>query len=108
MNVVVLRGTLSRDAVVRTLPSGDELVVYEVTTKSSGETTSVPVSATAPSPVLSAGEEVVVTGQVKRRFFRGAGSLQSRTEVVAAVVVPARSVAKAKRAVERAMRLLED
>jgi single-strand DNA-binding protein len=106
-NIVVLRGVLSRDSVTRTLPSGDELVAYEVTTRDSGGAATVPVSAAATSPAMVAGAEVVVVGQVKRRYFRAAGTTQSRTEVVADSVIPARSVAKVAKAIERAIRLLE-
>jgi single-strand DNA-binding protein len=52
---------------------------------------------------LEPGTEVVVTGHVRRRFFRAGGSTQSRTEVVADQVVKARARAKARRAVEEAL-----
>jgi single-strand DNA-binding protein len=108
LNVVVLRGTLSRDAVSRELPSGDALMSYEVTTRvDGGGTSTVPVSAAGTAPQLDAGTEVVVVGQVKRRYFRAGGITQSRTEVVAEVVMPARFAAKAAKAIERAIRLLE-
>jgi single-strand DNA-binding protein len=106
-NVVVLRGVLSRDALARTLPSGDELIAYEVTTRDDGGTSTVPVTAKASSPLLLAGSEVVVFGQVKRRYFRAGGTKQSRTEVVAESVIPARSRARAAKAIERAIGLLE-
>ena len=106
-NVVVLRGVLSRDAIIRVLPSGDALMSYEVTTRSEGGPSTVPVSASGTAPELEAGTEVVVVGQVKRRYFRANGTTQSRTEVVAEAVVPARFVAKSSKAIERAIRLLE-
>ena len=46
---------------------------------------------------------MVVTGRVRRRFFRAGGSTQSRTEVVADVVVPTRQRKKAKQAVDAAV-----
>jgi single-strand DNA-binding protein len=106
-NVVVLRGVLSRDAISRELPSGDELMSYEVTTRGPGGTSTVPVSAPGTAPQLEAGTEVVVVGQVKRRYFRAGGTTQSRTEVVADAVIPARFAAKSSKAIERAIRLLE-
>jgi single-strand DNA-binding protein len=106
-NVVVLRGVLSRDAISRELPSGDEFMSYEVTTRVAGGTSTVPVSAAGSSPALEAGTEVVVVGQVKRRYFRANGLTQSRTEVVADAVIPARFAAKSSKAIERAIRLLE-
>ena len=38
----------------------------------------------------AAGDEVLVTGRIRRRFFRAGGVTQSRTEVVATDVVPTR------------------
>lgn len=94
MNVVVLQGVLSRAPEERMLPSGDRLVAYEVTVRSEGQPTdSVPVSwleAPARARALEAGDAVVVTGRVRRRFFRTPSGTASRTEVVANAVVPAR------------------
>jgi single-strand DNA-binding protein len=93
MNVVVLRGRLSRPPEHRELPSGDSLVAYEVTVEREGEKAeSVPVVCFGESAAsdLEPDTEVVVVGRVRRRFFRAGGSTQSRTEVVADGVVPAR------------------
>src|SRR4051812_18656854 len=93
MNIVILRGRLSRPPEVRTLPSGDPLVAYEITVERPGERAeSVPVVwfGTAPAAELEPDTEVVVVGRVRRRFFRAGGATQSRTEVVADDVVPAR------------------
>ncbi|MBK9178324.1 MAG: single-stranded DNA-binding protein [Acidimicrobiales bacterium] len=93
MNVVVLQGTLSRPAAVRRLPSGDELVALEVTVRPEvGPTDTVPVVWPRPparARTLAAGTEVVVTGRVRRRYFRAGGATASRTEVVADSVVAA-------------------
>jgi len=101
MNVVVLRGRLSRPPEVRDLPSGDSLVAYEVTVERNGEKAeSVPVVcfAVGSAPTdLEPDTEVVVVGRVRRRFFRAGGSTQSRTEVVADGVVPARLTKKVER-----------
>jgi single-strand DNA-binding protein len=48
------------------------------------------------------GQELLVTGRVRRRFFRAGGVTQSRTEVVADRVVPTRRRAAVRRAVEAA------
>jgi single-strand DNA-binding protein len=108
LNVAVLRGTLSRPPVRRLLPSGDQLVAYEVTTRVDDSTITVPVSASAPNaPVdLVAGDEVVVAGVVRRRFFSAGGATQSRTEVLANAVVPTRHAARARKAVARAVEVL--
>jgi single-strand DNA-binding protein len=103
MNVVILKGTLSRPAEVRELPSGDLLVAYEVTTRTEGEKAdTVPVTwaGTHDKSLFDSGEEVVVTGRVRRRYFRAGGVTQSRTEVVAAAVVRATEVTRAQRLVD--------
>jgi single-strand DNA-binding protein len=106
-NLVVLRGVLSRDPEPRQLPSGDALVAYEVTVRpgagSDGpaRAESVPVAwfdPPAAATALAAGDEVVVVGRIRRRFFRAGGATASRTEVVAANVVSVRAPARARRA----------
>jgi single-strand DNA-binding protein len=102
MNVVLLHGVLSRAAERRELPSGSSLVAYEVTTKETEATLTVPVvwfDAPA-SAELEAGTEVVVTGCVRRRYFRTGTGTASRTEVVASQVVPARQRKKVQALVE--------
>lgn len=93
MNIVVLRGRLSSAPSTRTLPSGDRLVAYEVTVRPPERPAeSVPVAWFDPparAVDIEAGTEVVVTGRVRRRFFRAGGATASRTEVVADTVLPA-------------------
>src|SRR5947209_4387343 len=86
MNVVILKGTVSRPAHVRTLPSGDTVVGYELTTRVGDDPAeAVPVTWTPGGAKASfvPGDEIVVTGRVRQRFFRANGITQSRTEVVA-------------------------
>jgi len=110
-NVVALVGHLARPAEVRELPSGDRMVTYEVTVPRPGERSeSVPVvwfEAPAKAAELGVDEQVVVVGRVRRRFFRTAGGTQSRTEVVADIVVAARQVKRARSALEAAQARLE-
>ena len=111
-NVVVLAGRLARPAEVRELPSGDRLVAYEITVARQGaRAESVPVVWFEAPPSAAdhdVDDQVVVVGRVRRRFFRAGGATQSRTEVVADTVVPARQVKRARAAVEKAQaRLLE-
>lgn len=110
-NIVVLRGRLTRPAVVRSLPSADELVELEVSVPRCGERSeSAPVvwpDAPAAARELDVDEEVVVVGRVRRRFFRSGGSTQSRTEVVAETVVPASQVRRVRAAVGKAAGRLE-
>jgi single-strand DNA-binding protein len=111
-NVSVVRGRLTRPPEMRELPSGDQLVTYEVTVPGEGDrpAESVPVVwLAAPKSALSfaADAEVVVVGRVRRRFFRAAGSTASRTEVVADRVLPA-GRAPARRAVLDALGRVEE
>ncbi|MDP9453578.1 MAG: single-stranded DNA-binding protein [Actinomycetota bacterium] len=107
MNLVLLRGRLSRAPEQRLLPSGDHLVTYEVTVpRPEGRAESVPVSwmeAPASAAELAVDEEVVVIGRVRRRFFRAGGTTQSRTEVAAERVVPLRHRVRASQAVAGAL-----
>jgi single-strand DNA-binding protein len=101
-NAVVLRGHLTSDPRVRELPSGSTVTQLEVTTSCDGSAVSVPVAVFERTVTCVAGDEVVVAGHVRRRFFRSGGATRSRTEVVADEVVPAtrrRSVARVLRRV---------
>ena len=109
-NLSVLVGTLSRPAEVRTLPSGDEVVALEVTVRPEGQPAeSVPVAWTG-APAAAArwpeGEEVLVVGRVRRRFFRAGGVKQSRTEVVATIALPTRRRVAAGKALDAALEVL--
>ncbi|MDZ7733492.1 MAG: single-stranded DNA-binding protein [Acidimicrobiia bacterium] len=112
MNVVALRGTLSSPPRALDLPSGDRLVAHEVTVATDdGPDESVnvawfdPPASTRP---LDAGDEVVVVGRVRRRFFRTrTGHTASRTEVVADRVVPATQRARVAELLARAAAALE-
>lgn len=110
LNVVVLAGRLTRPAAARTLASGERLVAYEVAAGEGGRGAgSVPVvwpDPPAAAEGLGEGVAVVVVGRVRRRFFKAGGATQSRTEVLAEAVVPARQAKRAAAAVERARRRL--
>jgi len=114
MNITVLWGTLSSDPIARDLPSGDSLISYEVTTPApdGGRADTVPVVWFDPPsrlPALGAGDEVVVSGRVRRRFFRPSGGpTVSRPEVVADSVLPGRSRARVGRLLERRIAELAD
>jgi single-strand DNA-binding protein len=108
LNVVAIRGRLSRPAEERVLPtSGDRIVGLDLTIRREGaeKAESVPVvwhDPPAAAVALDTGDEVVVVGHVARRFFRAGGSTQSRTEVVARCVVPVRSTKKVAAALAEA------
>lgn len=111
LNVVVAVGRLTRPAELRVLPSGDRLVTIELTVaRDEGRAESVPVSwfaAPARAADLDVDENVLVVGRVRRRFFRAGGVTQSRTEVVADVVVPTRQKKRVQDVLERARHRLE-
>jgi len=98
-NMVLLRGSITSEPVVRDLPSGDVVTHLEVTTRVAGRATSVPVAVHDRPVTVGSGDEVVVTGHVSRRFFRSGGVTQSRTEVIAADVIKTTR----RRTIERAL-----
>jgi single-strand DNA-binding protein len=101
-NLSILVGRLSRDPEVRHLPSGDEVLSLELTVRGEAPPAeSVPLSwlgAPASAARWAEGEELLVIGRVRRRFFRAGGSTQSRTEVVVASAIPTRRSASAAKA----------
>lgn len=104
-NVVALRGVLSRPPSVRALRDGRELLELDVTVRSESgaETVNVSWEGAAPSGVTwGAGEELVVVGRVRRRFYRSGPATRSQTEVVASLVVPARQAKRAGNALAAA------
>lgn len=94
MNVAIVRGRLSSAPRTKELGSGDVLVRYEVTVaRDDGPDESVPVSwvgpaRKAPSTRLEAGDEVVLWGRVRRRWYRAGAATASATEVLADRLVP--------------------
>lgn len=110
-NVTVLVGTLGRAPEVRTLASGDLVLTLEVTVRPEGASAeSVPVAwydPPQPAVLWIAGEELLVVGRTRRRFFRAGGMTQSRTEVVATAVVPTRRSAAARKALVSVLESLD-
>ena len=89
LNLAVIGGVCSSPADVRTLTSGDTLAQLQVTTRVDGGARSVPVSVLKPPgwvEELDTGDEVLVFGQVRRRFFRAGGTTASRVEIEAEVI----------------------
>lgn len=111
-NIAVLVGRLARPAEPRDLPSGDRLVLYEVTIpRETGRAETVPVvwiGAPASAEDYDLDEKVVVVGRVRRRFFTSGGATQSKTEVVADAVVPTRQAKRARAALDKAHNLLAE
>ncbi len=106
-NIAVLRGNLSSPPRLRHLASGDRLLSLELTAKvDDGPADTVPVAWFGPPnplPEWRAGQELVVVGRVRRRFFKAGATTASRTEVVATAVVPAGRRAAISKAVAGAL-----
>jgi single-strand DNA-binding protein len=86
-NIVVLRGRVTSEAIVRELPSGSSVTQFEITTRTGDANATVPVAITDRVIEFPVGTDVLVSGSVRRRFFRSGGVTQSRTEVVAVEIV---------------------
>jgi len=91
LNMVVVIGSLAKPMQVRSLPSGLSLASFDLMVRRADQSAdTVPVALfDTPEhlPEWTAGQEILAIGRVRRRFFRVAGSTQSRTEVVAGKVV---------------------
>jgi len=103
-NVVLLRGTVTSEPVVRELPSGASVTHVDLSTQVAGRATSVPVAVHERRVTVECGDAVVVTGHVSRRFFRARGVTQSRTEVIASDVIRV----SRRRTVERSVAAMID
>lgn len=90
VNVVVLAGRVSTDPVRRSLPSGDEVTELRLSIPEPGKRllplpvavwhTTVPADSVSG---ISKGDDVLVHGQLARRFYRSGAGARSLTEVVA-------------------------
>ena len=112
MNVTIVQGTLSRPPDARVLASGTTIVSYDVTVRpDDGPAETVPVSwfdPPASAARLGEGDEVLVTGRVRRRFYRAGGRTRSRTDVVADAVLRTSARVRAGKALAAAQgRILE-
>ncbi len=108
MNIVILSGRLSSDPRRAELPSGTVRWNLEVSCPdSAGRLVGVPVMWEGEVPdTWAADTAIVVTGSVRRRFFRSGGATQSRTEVVAIGVVEVTRRRSEQAALTRALRCL--
>lgn len=109
-NLAVVRGACSSPPELRVLPSDQRLAQLQITTRIDGRAMSVPVSVLEPAAwveALDAGDEVVVLGSVRRRFFRTAGATASRVEIEAEVVCRARDQRRSRGLRRRIEELLE-
>jgi single-strand DNA-binding protein len=110
LNLAVVRGVVSSPPEQRVLPSDTVLVQLQVTTRLESETLSMPVSCWNPEgwvAELQPGDEIVVLGRVRRRFFRAGGATASRVELEADVVARSSDKRRVRAAVRRALAALE-
>ena len=91
VNLAVVRGVASGPPELRHLASGTRLASFALRTHSLGPpATSVPVAVWDPPAwveQIDEGDELLVAGCIRRRFYRAAsGALASRVELEASVV----------------------
>lgn len=100
MSVCIVAGTVAGESSAVELADGRILECFDVRTPD-GPINSVIEDHGQAMP--SVGEDVVVIGRVRRRFFRAAGSTVARTELVVHRIEPARRRAAVKRAIQKAV-----
>jgi single-strand DNA-binding protein len=90
VNVVVLAGRVAADPVDRTMPSGDEVTELRLSVPEAGKRLlPLPVAAwhrdvgKRALKGVGKGDDVLVYGQLVRRFYRSGAGARSLTEVVA-------------------------
>ena len=107
MNLVVVQGLVRDQPVARSLPSGQQVISFELAVRTADEALeSVPIVVFDTAGALAPDDEVVVIGRVRKRFFSAGGATQSRTEVVAARIVPTRRRAQVTKALDQAIDVL--
>lgn len=84
-NLAAVRGVVTAEVRVSALPGGGVVHNFDVRSDVDGDRHIVPVAWHDPvrPPRLRRGDEVVVVGVIRRRWFRAAGGSQSRTELLA-------------------------
>lgn len=109
MNVAVIAGQVLSKPNERRLESGEFATAFDVVTEGEEGRLTVPVNwVTTVRALVSEGDEVVVVGKVRRRFFQSSGHVQSRTEVLADSVVARRRKVAVRKALEAAASAITD
>lgn len=110
VNLAVVVGKLMKVPQFRALPSGLQLISFDLRVqRPEEEADTVPVALFVPEAGVltwAEGEQLVVVGRVKRRFFRAGGGVQSRTEIVADAVVRVDERGEAAEALSKAAGVL--
>ncbi len=112
LNLAVIKGECAAPPEVRVLESGTRLGTFSLRVRRDGQRAmSLPVAVWDPPawlPGLDAGDDVLVVGEVHRRFFRAGGPTPAvRVEVVADSVTPGADRRRVGAAVRRAHRALD-
>ena len=103
MNVAVIAGQVLSKPNERRLDTGEFATAFDVVTEGEEGRLTVPVNwVTTVRALVAEGDEVVVVGKVRRRFFQSSGHVQSRTEVLAESVVASRRKVAVRKALEAA------
>lgn len=103
MNVAVVAGHVLSKPSERRLDSGEYATAFDVVTEDQDGRFTVPVNwVTTVHSFVTEGDEVVVIGKVRRRFFQSSGHVQSRTEVLADSVLASRRKVAVRKALARA------
>lgn len=112
VNVALVRGSLSSPPEVRVLESGRSLAVLQVTARPEGERAiSVPIAAWDPPAWvegLAVGDEVIVVGSVRRRFYRAAAGAASKVEIEAEMLAKGGDRRRISAVLRRARRRFDD
>ena len=97
LNLVVVRGKVAPGAQIRAMADGTSQLQWDLAV--GGER--IPVTwAAAPGDLPDPGQDMLVVGRVRRRFFRVAEHTQSRTEVVAERVLAGTDRRKSRRVLD--------
>lgn len=112
LNLAVIRGECCSPPEVRVLDSGTRLGTFALRVRRDGErAVSLPVAVWDPPAwlaTLAAGDDVLVVGEVRRRFFRSGGPTPGvRVEVVADTVTPGKDRRRVGAALRRARRAID-
>ena len=103
-NLVIVRAVINREPEFRALASGDEMLSFDMTIRADdGPAESVPViwrNPPASAHNFVEGDDVVVLGAIRRRFFRSGGTTVSRTELNARQMMAVSARAKVRSALD--------
>ena len=110
VNLAIVCGPCSAAPELRVLESGTRVASLSVRVPAGEQATSVPVTVWDPPAwieSLDAGDEVIVVGQVRRRFYSRPGGVGSRVDLEAVTIGRARDRRRVDAALRRASRELD-